>query len=426
MALDVTIAWIWILAGALVSVLGLFLAYRRAGLAPAYICAGGLLLLAASAFRVHPALLRSTLPQDVQALQDELSEARRKASLEQDGRAAEKSKFTRLEQSANATATDLVATKAAASACLSDKEKDRAYNKALQARIDNFETQLDSYRNRLLILSSSIRALAEQLEAEKAGHRTALQAYETQRTLLDANLAHLRLLESERAALTKQLSAKDRQTAGPLKPAAQQKEQCVNLDAPELAKQAGNVRLVLASSPKLDIKKLENRELVQGEIGDYYLIGLKDTQTGSPIIFPPAQFIITEKADQLHSAMDEFREAVLQRIPPDWRYRIFVRGYADGGSFKEPIGDDAYRNLEFLPPGDSSGFSYRSQSMRKHLGRDFENADLPNLRSAFIARTLHASIKGEPPVLLGNAPGPGTNKASRRADIILLLKRPNG
>jgi hypothetical protein len=425
MALDVTIAWIWILVGALVSALGIFLAYRRAGLAATYIYAGGLLLLAASAFRVHPALLRSGLPQDVQALQDALTEEKRKASLEQGGFVTEKAKLTKLEQSANATAIELAETKAAAAACLSDKEEQRGRNTGLQTRIDNYEAEIDSYRKRLLILSSGNKALTEQLEAEKAGHRSALQSYQTQKTLLDANLAHLRRLEAEKTALAKQLAAKEQQTAGPLKPAGQQKEQAANPDTPEPAKQAGKVQLALTSSPRLDIRKLENSELVQGETGDYYLIGPKDAQTGSPIIFPPAQFIITDKADQLRSAMEELREAVLQRIPPDWRYRIFVRGYADGGSFKEPIGDEAYRNLEFLPPGDSPGSSYRSQAMRKYLSRNFENADLPNLRGVFLARTLQASIRGELPVLLGNAPGTGTDKASRRADIVLLLKRPN-
>jgi len=426
MPLDVTIAWIWILVGALVSALGIFLAYRRAGLASAYVYVGGLLLLAASAFRVHPALLRFSLPQDVQVLQDELSEAKRKASLEQDGLVTEKTKSARLEQSANATAIELTATKAAAAVCLDDKEKERARNKGLQARIDNDEAELDSYRKQLLILSGSNKTLTEQLEAEKAAHGLALQSYQTQKTLLDANLAHLRLVEAEKAALVKQLSAKEQQTADAQKTAVQLKGQALNLNVPDPAKQAGKVQPVLASSAKLGITKLENSELVQGEIGDYYLISLKDTQTGSPIVFPPAQFIITEKADQLHSAMDELREAVLKRIPPDWQYRIFVRGYADGGSFKEPIGEDAYRDLEFLPPSESSGASYRSQLIRKHLNREFENEDLPNLRGVFLARTLHASMKGEFPVLLGNSPETGTNKASRRADIILLLKRPNG
>jgi hypothetical protein len=425
MALDVTIAWIWILVGALVSALGIFLAYRRAGLAATYIYAGGLLLLAASAFRVHPALLRSSLPQDVQALQDALTEEKRKASLEQGEFVTEKTKLTRLEQSANATAIELAETKSVAAACLSDKQNEKGRNTGLQSRINNYETEIDSYRNRLLILSSSNKTLTEQLEAEKAGHRSALESYQTQKTLLDANLAHLRRLDAEKAALAKQLVAKEQQMASSVKPAAQQKEQAANLDTLEPAKQPVKVQFALTSSPRLDIRKLENSELVQGETGDYYLIGLKDAQTGSPIIFPPAQFIITDRADQLRSATDEFREAVLQRIPPDWRYRIFVRGYADGGSFKEPIGDDVYRNLEFLPPGDSPGSSYRSRAMRKQLSRNFENADLPNLRGEYLARTLQASIRGELPVLLGNTPGTGTDKASRRADIILLLKRPD-
>src|SRR5262249_13200736 len=154
-------------------------------------------------------------------------------------------------------------------------------------------------------------------------------------------------------ALVKQLSTKEQQTADTQKTAAQLKGQALN--TPDPVKQPGKTQFLLASSPKLAIKKLDNGELVQGEIGDYYLIILQDAQTGAPIIFPPAQFIISEKADQLHSAMDELREAVLKRIPPDWQHRIFVRGYADGGSFREPIVDAGYRNFELLPPSDSSG-----------------------------------------------------------------------
>jgi hypothetical protein len=420
MALDVTIAWIWILVGAVVSALGIFLAYKRAGLAATYICTGGLLLLAASAFRVHPALLRSNLPQDVQTLQDELSEAKRKVSLEQDGRVTDRAKQGGLEQS-NA-AIELAATKEAMAACLAGKAQETDRSKTFQTRVDNYEAQIESYRDRLLQLSSSNKTLTEQLEAEKAEHRSALQSYRTQTTLFDANLAHLRLLEAEKAALEKQLSAKDQRTPLPPKPAVQANGQALNLQTSEAAKQAGGVQHVLASTPRLGIKRLENNELVQGEIGDYYVISLQDGQTGAPIIFPPAQFIIAGKADQLHSAMDELHRAVLLRIPADWRYRIFVRGYADRGSFRKPLGQNAYRDLEFLPPDDSSGSRYRAHAMRKRLGRQFENKDLPNLRGLFVARALHASIKGEPPVVLGNTPTTGTNKAGRRTDIILLLK----
>ena len=405
------VAWAWIFAGTLVSVLGIFLAYRRVGLGAAYVYVGGLLLLAVSAFKVHPALVRFGQPQDVRLLQGDL-EAKRRACIEQEGR---------VQGLSSKTETELTTTKAAVTACLADKGKEIAANKSLQARIDKDEAELASLHDNLSRLSAQNHALTGQLDAEKAGRRSASQSVPTQKDLLAENLDRLRLAEAGKASLADQVSMKE-QLADALKTIALLREQVESLKSLKPAARAGKVQFNLGSSRQLDMQKLESRELVEGEIGDYYLIGLKEAKTGSPLTFPAASFVIGEKADELHSAMDELRTAVLQRIPANWRYRVFVRGQADGGSFKEPIGDESFRSLEFLPPSDASGTRYHLKPARKHLDREFENEDLPNLRAAFIARSLRETVKGEAPMLLGNSPQPGANKANRRADIILLVK----
>ncbi len=402
MTLDVIIAWAWILAGALISALGIFFAYRRVGRAAAYVYVGGLLLLAVSAFKVHPALVRFGQPQDVRLLQDELLEAKRRTCTGQEGRAPAKMM----------------------TACTADREKEIAANKSLHTQIDKDEAELASLRDKLSRLAAQNKELTGQLDSQRAERQSALQSYQTQKVLLSANLDHLRLVEAGKAALADQVSVKDQQLTDALKTIAQLKEQVENMKSLKPARTV-KVQFSLGSSRLLDIQKLESKELVEGEIGDYYLIGLKEARTGSPLTFSPASFVITERADELHSAMDELRTAVLQRIPANWRYRVFVRGQADGGSFKEPIGDENFRSLEFLPPSDASGTSYRLKSTRKFLDGEYENEDLPNLRAAFIARSLRDSVKGAAPVLLGNSPQPGANKANRRADIILLVQGPS-
>ncbi|MGO9171523.1 MAG: hypothetical protein ACLP7P_06120 [Rhodomicrobium sp.] len=416
MTLDVMVAWAWIVAGTLVSLLGIFLAYKRVGLGAAYVYVGGLLLLGVSAFKVHPALVRFGQPQDVRVLQDGLLEAKRRACIEQEGR---------VQGLSGKTENELTITKVAVTACLADKGKEITANKSLQARIDKDEAELASLRDSLSRLSAQNDALTGQLDAEKAGHRSASQSVRTQKDSLAENLDRLRLAEAGKASLADQVLVKERQLADALKTIAQLREQVENMKNLKPAARAGKVQFNLGSSRQLDIQKLESRELVEGEIGDYYLIGLKEAKTGSPLTFPAASFVFGEKADELHSAMDELRTAVLQRIPANWRYRVFVRGQADGGSFKEPIGDESFRSLEFLPPSDASGTSYHLKPVRKRLDREFENEDLPNLRAAFIARSLRETFKGEAPVLLGNSPQPGANKANRRADIILLVKGPS-
>ncbi|MGO9543670.1 MAG: hypothetical protein ACLPPF_02610 [Rhodomicrobium sp.] len=477
MPLDVIIAWVWILAGVLFSVLGMFLAHRQAGAPAIYVYAGGLMLLAVSAFKVHPALLRFNLPQEVQSLQDELSEAKRRFSLEQERLSAARGQLKTMESASSAVEKDLAETRtsqaacvadkekqisggkalqaridqdgqeletlrgklpllaaaekdlaesrALGSACLADKENQMRGNKALQARIDRDAQELETLRGKLSALSGENKTLAGQLDSLKEEQHSASQAYETQKALLAANIHGLQLVEAEKSSLTEQLSNREEQLAAALNTVAELKAQIANMKAPEPVAHAPKQEFTLGSAPTLGVQKLESRELVEGEIGDYYLIGLKDAGTGAPITFPPASFVITEKADALHSAMEELREAVLKRIPERWQYKIFVRGQADGGSFKEPIADDAYRNLEYLPPRDASGSNYQAQFVRKHFDGQYENEDLPNLRAAFMAQTLLKTIKGEAPVLLGNNPQPGSNTANRRAEIILLVKQPS-
>ncbi len=424
MPIDVIVAWVWVLAGAVVSTLGILLAYRRAGAAALYVYAGGLMLLAASVFRVHPALVRFSLPQDVQILQNELSEANRRFSAEHDWLLAARAQLKELEASAKTTERDLAATKTSTAACLADKEKEVAGSKQLRTRIDQDGAELDSLRNKLSLLSSEHKMLAGQLEAVKEEHRSTLQSYEAKETLLAANIHHLNLTEAEKASLATQLAEKELDLAAARETIAQSKEQLANMRAPARSGRDRRVEFVPDSSPILGVAKLESKELVQGEIGDYYLITFKDAKTFVPITFSPASFVITDKVDDLHSAMQELRQAVLQQIPSNWQYKIFVRGHADGGTFKEPIGDENYRDLEFLPPSDASGFNYQARLVKQRLARDYENEDLPNLRGAFMARTLLETLKGEVPVLLGNSPEPGSNSANRRAEVILFLKPP--
>lgn len=420
MPIDVIVAWVWILAGAFVSTLGILLAYRRAGAAALYVYVGGLLLLAVSVFKVHPALVRFSLPQDVQTLQDELSGANSKFAAEHDWLVAARAQLRDLEASAKTTEKDLAATKTATTACRADKAKEVAGSQQLRMRIDQDGAELDSLRNKFSLLSSEHKSLADQLEALKEEHRATLQSYETKETLLAANIHHLNLAETEKASLANELTEKEQELAGARETIAQLKEQLVNTRTPEAAPH--RVEFTPGSSPMIGVEKLENKELVQGEIGDYYLITFKDAKTLSPITFSPASFVITDKVVDLRSAMQELGPAVLQQIPPSWHYKIFVRGHADGGTFKEPIGDENYRDLEFLPRSDASGFNYQAQLVKQRLSRDYENENLPNLRAAFMARTLLETLKGEAPVLLGNSPEPGSNSANRRAEVILFLK----
>ncbi len=423
MPIDVLVAWVWLFAGALVSTLGVLLAYRRAGLAAVYVYAGGLLLLAVSVFKVHPALVRYSLPQDVQTLQDELFEAKRRFSIEHDWLVAARAQIRELEASSKTTEKDLAAARTSTAVCLADKEKETTASKELRGRTDKDAAELESFRNKIALLSAEHKTLNGQFEAVKEEYRSTLHSYEAKETLLAANVHHLLLVESEKASLTKELSEKEQELAAARETVAQLEEQLSDMRTRETAPPGPRVEFIFGSSSKLGIQKLENKELVQGEIGGYYLITFNEAKTFSPITFSPASFVITDKADELHSAIQELRQAVLQQIPSNWRYRIFVRGHADGGTFKEPIADEAYRDLEYLPPSDASGSNYQAQSVRKRLARDYGNEDLPNLRGAFMARALLETLKGEAPVLLGNSPEPGSNTANRRAEVILFLKQ---
>ena len=444
MPFDVIVAWQWILAGVLISALGIWLAYKQARTASAYVYLGGLLLLAVSSFRVYPALVRYYLPQDVQQLQDELLEAKRKAAAAEERFTNAKAELMRSEQIASSTESDLKLTQSSQATCIEDKEKTLTSNKTLQSKFEKSAAELDALRNKISIISDNNKTLTAQLDAVRAELQTTLRSYQTQKDLLSANIDHVRLVEAEKSALAIRLAAREQQTADASHAIAKGKAQAPDPKTPVAAAPTekspppnvdGRVQpanpmeragLVLNGTPNLGIQKLESRELVQGEVGDYYLISLKDAKTGSPIIFPAAQFIISEKGPELRAAMTKLHESVLQRIPVGWRYRIFVRGYADGGSFKEPVGNDNYRSLEFLPPRDAYGSGYLGQTIRKQLGAEFENEDLPNLRGAFLARTLLETMKGEAPMLLGNTPQSGVNTANRRAEIILLVKGPLG
>jgi hypothetical protein len=426
MSFDAVASWVCIIAGVALSVVGIRLAYRRVGLAGTYVYLGGLLLLAASAFRVYPAPDKPGQPQDIEKLQIELVQEKGRSALARQMLNDATTRIVNLERSVGFAANDLSSAKSTISVCATDKEKEFSAKNVLQTRIDKDGLELDSLRNTLALAKDEIKGLNQKLDSERATLRSTVEALQIQKKLVGANVSHLRLVESSRAALADQLAAKEQQLAAFPKMPAQPAAQAANNRSSEPPRQVAKVNLQLDGTAKVGVEKLNDRELVQGEIGEYYIISLKDTATGNPITFPQAQFAITDKPSELHGAIRELRDAVLRRVPQGWRYRIFVRGHADGGSFKEPVSEEYYRNLEYLPPSGAAGSSYLRKPVRKRLNREFENEDLPNLRGAFLAKMLQEDINGAAPTLLGNMPRPGTDKANRRAEIILFLAGPDG
>src|SRR5208282_406864 len=111
-----------------------------------------------------------------------------------------------------------------------------------------------------------------QLEAVKAEHRSTLQSYEAKETLLAANVQHIGLVETEKASLAGQLSEKEQELTTARETISQLKKQLTNIRAPESPPHGQRVETLFGNSRRLILKKLENRELVQGEIGYYYII----------------------------------------------------------------------------------------------------------------------------------------------------------
>lgn len=158
----------------------------------------------------------------------------------------------------------------------------------------------------------------------------------------------------------------------------------------------------------------EERELISGKSGSWYVIRLLDG--GKDWGFADRQFVLAD-ATEIKKSTVRLRDDVLAPLTQAGQnWRLFVRGSAD----VRPVAGPVRRDLSYLPrlPDET----YAQQPTSKQVSLPVRNEDLPTLRADWlreIVRPVLGSVAMADIELFENPPRPGHG---RTAELVLFVE----
>jgi hypothetical protein len=174
-------------------------------------------------------------------------------------------------------------------------------------------------------------------------------------------------------------------------------------------------------------RRLEQRELVTGLEGSWYIIDLK--VNGGKLGFPDRRFKLpTDTAAAVQDSASKLQSDIfdhLPRIAPE--YRLFVRGRADERQVSRgPTDPPDNRWLKVRPTEVQTGPDRERKYTREQVTRQpapaaVANSHLPNLRADSVLEAIKGKLKGHGNdiEILDNLPAPGDAKT---VELVLFVK----
>lgn len=181
---------------------------------------------------------------------------------------------------------------------------------------------------------------------------------------------------------------------------------------------------------------LDNKELVQDNIGNYYLVDIQSTKTKHSIAFKSGEYIINSFMEEFNKPMLEFRASIIDIIKSSGvsknNFKIYVKGSADKTgnlTFRRHINQEyPYREITYFKKINNSEYRYTTNEIGTTQIEDniYNNSKLPNLRAKFIKEVFQKEYQmndyfGETGILDGSISQDTTFKG-RNVQIFLYYK----
>jgi hypothetical protein len=167
--------------------------------------------------------------------------------------------------------------------------------------------------------------------------------------------------------------------------------------------------------------------LVEGQVGSYYRVRLKDANNQRTWLFRNEEYTISAFDEDFGVSVNRFNRDLIYPLEAEGiDYHLYVRGEADrddDNDFKEEILPlHNYEIVSYLP---SAGRGTYRPDFEEHLiSQEFTNEDLPFLRAEFLRRTLLRTYSLNSDVLEGEV----TNEVrdeDRQATVYLFINWTN-
>jgi hypothetical protein len=262
-----------------------------------------------------------------------------------------------------------------------ENDQIRADHDTMQARLGDAQRDADQAK-------AEIKRLSAELQAER----------DTAKRNQEAASARIVELETKIAKLEELLKAI------PQQPPPSPQPKGTPLDIP---------------SPFYSSERLEQRTLVAGLTGNWYVIRLK--LGGKPLSFDDGQYRLPGAVQELTESALQLNKKLLVPIRQVAKStRLFLRGTADDRPLLGTPKELEVRELKILPRLPDG--TYEAAPRRVSLPAHFHNKDLPNLRADWLrqhVRPLLQSVASSDIEILDNRPSPNNE---RTAELIVFVE----
>ena len=167
------------------------------------------------------------------------------------------------------------------------------------------------------------------------------------------------------------------------------------------------------------IEPYPDNEVVKGRKGRYYVVDMKNAQSGIRFNFQSGRYTIDRSGRAFRQALSAFARDVAKKLEGNVDYELYVRGSADAAAYNgQPERGFEYNRVSYMPAvGDGR---YVKAVEKRSIGRKIKNADLPYLRAEFLRNVVRDVYPVKPPQILEGTVTRKINNADRNVELILF------
>ncbi|MEO1650684.1 MAG: hypothetical protein AAFR60_06845 [Pseudomonadota bacterium] len=161
-------------------------------------------------------------------------------------------------------------------------------------------------------------------------------------------------------------------------------------------------------------------EVVKGKTGKYYVIDIKNAETGARFQFGGGKYTLSRDSRSFRRGLQSFMKEVVTTIEGNLDYVLFVRGSADSVPYsgRHENGYD-YRQVKYMRSvGDGK---YVNDFGVQAIGQRVRNKDLPFLRAEFLRSVITEVYPAQPAIVLEGKVTDARSNEDRNAELILYV-----
>ncbi len=174
------------------------------------------------------------------------------------------------------------------------------------------------------------------------------------------------------------------------------------------------------TTPNYDVEIYPDRELIRGRVGRYYVVDLKNAALGVRFFFDGGKYTLARSSQEFRGALNSFVSEILTKFEGRADYALYVRGSADQKPYQGGFEPGAeFRRIAFVRA--LGGEKYGLEMGERRVDGRVRNVDLPDLRAAFLQKIVTETYPTKPPTILEGAVTPKTDDRDRNVELILYV-----